>query len=470
MNLHKIREAAENHTSRRGAFSAAVTALAVAVVILINLLAAQLPERWTQFDLTDSGIYDISDTTRDYMADLEEDVVIHVLADKDSLDTRIVRFLATYEELSSHLSVEYTNPMVYPSVLTDYGVDSNTIVVTCEATGRQESFSIDDIIGYDIMSYYYYGSYNETDFDGEGLLTSAVDGVLTDASRTIYQTTGHDEAALSSTVETLLSKSHISVSSVNLLTDHGIPEDCDLLLINDPTRDLAADELEDILEYLAAGGQVIYNMAGEDLSLPNLETLCATYGMDVAPGLIADTQRYYQNNPYWFFPLVDNSVDSATGISNDATLLFCASRGFTLTDPARESITVKSFLTTSEEGVAVTGDSAEDQTPGTYVVAATATEEIDDGITGRLTVFGSDSLINDAINSTFTNLDNLTLFTSAVTVDFDDISSLSIEPVSLETPTNTISTGGIWALLLIFLIPGALLIYGFIRWLRRQKL
>ena len=120
--------------------------------------------------------------------------------------------------------------------------------------------------------------------------------------------------------------------------------------------------------------------------------------------------------------------------------------------------------------MAVTGDSAKDQTPGTYVVAATATEEIDDGITGRLTVFGSDSLINDAINSTFTNLDNLTLFTSAVTVDFDGISSLSIEPVSLETPTNTISTGGIWALLLIFLIPGALLIYGFIRWLRRQKL
>ena len=109
----------------------------MAVVLLINLLAAQLPEHWTQFDLTDSGIYDISATTRDYMADLEEDVVIHVLADQDSLDTRIVRFLATYEELSSHLSVEYTNPMVYPSVLTDYGVDSNTIVVTCEATGRR---------------------------------------------------------------------------------------------------------------------------------------------------------------------------------------------------------------------------------------------------------------------------------------------------------------------------------------------
>lgn len=467
---NSLQETAGRHASRRGAFSAGLTALAVAAVLVFNLLAAQLPEQWAQIDLTGSGIYNISETSQDYLAGLEDDVVIHVLTNKDTLDTRIVRFLDIYTDLSDHLSLEYTDPTVYPSVLSEYGVEADTIVVTCEATGRQESFSIDDIIGYDIMSYYYYGSYNETDFDGEGLLTSAVDGVLTDASRTICQTTGHDEAALSSTVETLLSKSHISVSSVNLLTDHSIPEDCDLLLINDPTRDLAADELEDILEYLAAGGQVIYNMAGEDLSLPNLETLCATYGMDVAPGLIADTQRYYQNNPYWFFPLVDNSVDSASGISNDATLLFCASRGFTLTDPARESITVKSFLTTSEEGMAVTGDSAKDQTPGTYVVAATATEEIDDGITGRLTVFGSDSLINDAINSTFTNLDNLTLFTSAVTVDFDGISSLSIEPVSLETPTNTISTGGIWALLLIFLIPGALLIYGFIRWLRRQKL
>ena len=31
------------------------------------------------------------------------------------------------------------------------------------------------------MTYYYYGTKNETDFDAEGLLTSAVDAVLTDA-------------------------------------------------------------------------------------------------------------------------------------------------------------------------------------------------------------------------------------------------------------------------------------------------
>ena len=60
-------------------------------------------------------------------------------------------------------------------------------MVTCEATGRQESFDISDIIGYDMMSYYYYGTYTETDFDGESLLTSAIDSVLTGVTRMVYE-------------------------------------------------------------------------------------------------------------------------------------------------------------------------------------------------------------------------------------------------------------------------------------------
>lgn len=52
-----------------------------------------------------------------------------------------------------------------------------------------------------------------------------------------------------------------------------------------------------ILNYLAEGGQVIYNMAGELVDLPNFNALCAAYGMQVADGMIADTSQGYQNNP-----------------------------------------------------------------------------------------------------------------------------------------------------------------------------
>lgn len=318
------------------------------------------------------------------------------------------------------------------------------------------------------MTYYYYGTKSETDFDAEGLLTSAVDAVLTEATRAVYQTSGHQETTLPSNVVEQLEKSHMSVDTVNLLTDGGVPADCDLLIINAPTRDLADDELDMVLEYLSTGGQVLYTMASQMDALPNLEAMCAAYGMTVADGFIADAERYYQNDPYLFFPLIDTSVDAASGLTSDSLVLVYGSRGMTLTDPERDTITVSSFLTTSEKGYAIADEN--NQTQGTYAVGAVATEEIDDGITARLTVFGASSLIDTGITSSFTNLDNTTLYITAALAGFEDIAAINIEPVSLSTPINTVTTGGIWGLLFILVIPVALLIYGFLRWMRRRKL
>ena len=463
-----LRETAGRHASRRGAYSTALMALAVAAAVVFNLLTAQLPESWAQWDLTNSGIYDITDTSVEYLSALDQDVEIHVLADESAVDSRIVRFLDKYETLSDRLTVEYTDPLVYPSILSEYGVDTNTVVVTCAATGLQESFAIDDIIGYDLMSYYYYGTKTETDFDAEGLLTSAVDAVVTEARRAVYQTSGHQETELSSGVVERLEKAHLSVDTVNLLTDGGVPADCDLLVINAPIRDLADDELDAVLEYLSVGGQVVYTMASQLEDLPNLESMCAAYGMTVADGYIADGQRYYQNNPYLFFPVIDTSVDVAYGLTGDSLVLLAGARGVTLTEPERDTITVSSFLTTSEDGYAIVDEN--DQTKGTFAVGAVATEEIDDGITTRLTVLGSSTLTDTDITSAFSNLYNTDLFVSALLTGFDDISAISIAPVSLSVPLNTVTTGGIWGLLFILVIPAALLICGFLRWMRRRRL
>ena len=68
------------------------------------------------------------------------------------------------------------------------------------------------------------------------------------------------------------------------------------------------------------------------------------------------------------------------------------------------------------------------------------------------------------------NVDNRNLFLQAVPCGFTDISGISLEPVSLTAPVNTISNGGLWSLLFIFVIPAGLLIVGFLRWMRRRKL
>ena len=462
------RKAAGRHASRRGAFSAAAAALAVAAAVVFNLIAAQLPESWSQLDLTGTGIYDITDTSRDYLAGLEEDVEIHVLAARESVDSRITRFLDKYVDLSDRLSLEYIDPVVYPSALTEYDAEAGTVVVTCEATGRQESFAISDIIGVDLMAYYMNGTYTETDFDCEGLLTSAIDGVLSGVTRTVYASAGHGESDLPVALTDRFDRLHISEETVNLLVDGGVPEDCSLLILNAPTEDLAEDELAMLRDYLAQGGQVIYNMASATTPLPNFEALCADYGMDVAEGSIWDLGRYYQNTPNLFFPVIDTAVDAAQALPSDAMVLMLAPRGLTLTDPVRDTITVESFLTTSEDGYAVVDE--EHQTQGVYTVGPVATEAIDDDTTARLTVYGSNTLINESLLTIFPNLDNMDLFLHSATVDFGDVSDISIEPVDLAVPTNVITTGGFWALLFVLVLPAALLIFGFVRWLHRRKL
>ena len=50
-------KAARRTALYRGGYLAAVTALAVALVIVVNLIAGQLPAHIREFDLTDNSLY-----------------------------------------------------------------------------------------------------------------------------------------------------------------------------------------------------------------------------------------------------------------------------------------------------------------------------------------------------------------------------------------------------------------------------
>ena len=132
--------------------------------------------------------------------------------------------------------------MLHPSALSEYEAAENTIVVTGEETGKTTQISFGDIIVSDMYSYYYTGTASEMEFDGEGQLTSAVNYVTGDVSKKIYRTAGHGEATLSATVSDLMDKNNYTLSELNLLMNPEIPEDCDLLLMYAPAKDLTEEE------------------------------------------------------------------------------------------------------------------------------------------------------------------------------------------------------------------------------------
>lgn len=485
--MEKIRALFKTTGTKQGAYSVGVTAVVVAIVIVLNLIVGQLPEKYRNIDVSSTKIYEITDTSKEMLKGLEQDVTMTVLAVKEETDERIRTFLSKYSGLSGHISVEWIDPVLHPSVLTEYEAPANTIIISCEETGKSTMVAFSDIIVSDMYSYYYTGTASESEFDGEGQLTSAVNYVANDVQQQVYRTTGHGEEPLSATVSDLMNKNNYNVAELNLMMSGAIPEDSELLLVNAPTKDLSEDEKTAIEEYLAQGGNVMLLLGSTNVTeLPNLFALMKDYGMEPAEGYIADPQRCYQGNYYYLFPQLSLTEGLANGISSEMVLVANA-HGFTLTEAARDTITTTAFMSSSEHAYAVTENN---QTAGTYVLGAVATEQVnaeskeeltdaensaeeEDGEVGgkksRFTVISAGSLIDSRITDMFATLENTTVFMNAVTENFDGAENISIEPKSLAVEYNTVQHAGLFSLFVIFGIPLLLLIAGFVVWFRRRR-
>lgn len=462
-----IKKQFETVKSRQGSFATSLIAIAIIIVIVFNLLVSQLPESWSDLDVSGRDLYSISDTTVEFLQTLDTDIQLVVLAESGTIDSRIEKFINKYAELSDHISLEYIDPVQYPSALQTYEAEQDSVVVICEENDNQEVIPFSDIIQYDETAYYTMGQYSETAFDAEGQLTSAIDYVTNDNTKIAYELSGHNETQLSDKVKEQMEKSHFTINSLNLLSDGGIPEDCDLIICNAPTSDLADDELDMLKEYLSTGGHLTILLSYEDTDTPNLNSLMKSYGIEVKDGYVADYSLYYQNNPYIFFPVLSSESSITSGFSEDSLALVYNCRGLEETTPSKDTITTETFMSTSSQAAVVTDTT---ETSGEYAIAISATDEIDEETKANLTVYGAQSIIADDIISAFANVINLDVFMNSLTNDFTDIENISIEPKSLTTTYNTITNSGLWSSLFVAIIPLGFLIFGLVHWLKRRKL
>lgn len=442
---------------RKGSYSTVIMVVIIAIVIAANVMFSKLPTAARNIDVSSNNLYSIGDTTHSVLDGLKKDVEIIVIKDKESTDKRISTLLAKYADYSDHIKVTYKDPVLYPSVLTTYDTEENNIVIKCDATDKTTKVAFSDII---VTSTSYYGSTYETSFDGEGQLTKAIDYVSNENNKLIYTISGHGESDLGKNISELISKSNFNVKSVNLLVDNGIPDDCDMLICNQPTKDLADDELKLLREYMENGGKMTVVLADTTTETPNFDALMADYGISKVNGYIADTERYYGQNVYQIFPNYSSGDITGKFGPEEYTLLF-GSLGLKV--EKTDGVTVDEFLTTSNKGAAVVGEN--DYTEGKYTLAAAATKD-----ESRFTVFGSASIIDDKFTSYYTNLMDLQVFMNSITANFDDVSNISIDSISLQTTYNTIANGSGIGAIFIGIIPVALLILGFLRWFGRRKL
>ena len=328
---------------KNGSFSLAVTAIVLAIIVVVNLIIGQLPSKLLNWDLSETGIFSVSDTSKELLKDLDKDVTVEVVAETGNVDSRIEKFISIYGDLSSKLKVSYVDPVLHPEILTKYGISANSVVVSCEETGKNQVISFSDII---VSQQNYYGYSSESEFDAEGQLTSAVAAVTSDNDKKIYMLRGHGESAISQELGELLTKNSMTTSNLNLLETASVPDDCDLLIINNPTSDLGTDEYTELHNYLYQGGNVLLLRGVTDKDLTNFDELMEDYGMTMVNSYIGDRDRYYQRaqSAFYFFPVI---ASNDTNVETTSSILVGAVAGMTASENAPDDVTLTTLLTTS---------------------------------------------------------------------------------------------------------------------------
>ena len=186
-----------------GSFSMVMCLIVIAVVIAVNLFAAELPSTLTKYDMSALDLFSITEETEQILAGVDTDVTFYILTQRGGEDPNIVELLDRYSALNPHIKVKTVDPIENPAFIEQYTssqLNDNSVI----AESALRSYVLDY---YDIYTqtldtsyteeelYQYYYTYytfpTVTSFAGELAFTTAVDYVTRSDLPTVYTLNGH---------------------------------------------------------------------------------------------------------------------------------------------------------------------------------------------------------------------------------------------------------------------------------------
>ena len=456
-----------------GAYSLAVVAVVLAILIAVNVFASALPTGYTRFDISASKLYSITSNTKVVVNGLTEDVTIYWIVQSGQEDDVIENLLGKYESLSDHIQVVKRNPDVYPTFAeqyTDEDVPNNSLVVECGDRSRYISYNDIYVQSADMYSYSY-----TTDFDGEGAITSAIDYVVTEDLPQLYVLEGHGEAELPSTFADQIEKANIETNTLSLLTVDAIPEEADCILIYAPSSDISTEERDMLADYVSGGGRLLV-MAGpvEDGILENLYSLLSDYGVEANEGIVveADREHYAFQAPYVLLPDMASHDITDSLIEENYFPILPISLGLTVTGEGSGG-TVTELLTTSDAAFSKaagydlsTYEKEEGDIDGPFAVAVS----VEDDGGGQMVWFTSSVFLEDVYNA-YSSGSNGDLAMNALSDLIGEREAMAIRSKSLNYNYLTISasTSALLQTVMIGVCPLLFLGVGIAVILRRRR-
>lgn len=458
-------------------FSVVGTILTILLIIGANVGASYIPIQYTQFDVTSNRMYSLTDTTKNMLANLTEDVTIYCLADQKSGDGFVTKYLEQYAAESDKIHVEYISTIANPTFYQAYSdeqLEDNSMIVVSGDKHKIITY-YDCYVHQSGIDYQTYQTYDNTvGIDVEGRLTATISALVADDFPQVFVVEGHNETELPTNVINALMKAGYEVVDVNLMSLTEIPEAVDLLVINAPQSDFTEEAISIIEKYIDNGGNAIFTLGIPQVPVPNYNTYLEKFGFTIAEGVVLEGDPNYmaQNIPYQLLPKVGYG-EMVTNIGTRRPFCYQC-QGIVL--PGEESdIIFQSFLDTSDSAYCKTNLSAatlekeDSDIAGPLSLGIYFTIPREDG-ESRIVVLAADTFLLENVDAASANA-NSDIFLNAVNVcsQTELASAVTAKSLTYDNIMINYAVTIIFAIITVIILPIVMVTSGIAIWAVRRK-
>ena len=445
----------------------------------LNWLANRYPQR---YDVSKDLRFSLSEQTKKLLGGLQSDLTLSYVQRNAAAAATSRDLLREYQAASPRVKLEFIDPMKEPGKARGLDVAQLPTIVVALGDRREKVTT-----------------------DGEEEITNAILKLTRNVKKTVCFATGEGERDVDdpsehgySGVKTAITKSQYDIKKVVLLQEQKVPEDCTVLVMAGPKRDLLPEAAGYIKAFVRSGGKAMLMVDPvEKTPSPNYESVFKEFGVTPGADVVVDASgvgQLFGTGP--FMPIVTDYPYHEVNKDLKGTMsAFDMARSMTPISPLPLGVVVQELAKTSTRSwgesdptlkepiefsdrdtrgplnlAAAVTVSASPQTPPAADSAAPAPAPSTGGDKkeGRVIAVGDSGF---GSNSLLTFQANQDLFMNMIAWLAQDSDLISIRPKDPDVHRLDLTSAEArnFQIFSLLMLPGFFILWGIVNWWRRRS-
>jgi len=310
-------------------YSGNLLLIVLLVLGILGLVNYFLSKNNYRADFTADKVHSLSDQSVAVLKALKTDIAFTCFFREGNYGRAAMEnLLKLYAYHSGRIKYEFIDPDKNPGLVKRFDVtqDGTTVIEAGDQESRITTTSEED-------------------------LTNALIKATRAAKKVVYFLEGHGEGSIEetgddgySTIKAELEKLGYEVKKQTLALADRFPQDCALLVVPGPQKDLVTNEYDTIRDYLKAGGRAFFMVDPETPTL--LPLFLADYGFQLQNDIVVDTVSRLLGGDY-FMPVVSEYESHPITDRFGYATFFPLARSIEAAETKPEGVTVTALAKTS---------------------------------------------------------------------------------------------------------------------------